>query len=247
MKEPEILEKLILLHKSDSDILNEENEKKSFLQGIEEKNSMIEESEKLFSEKKDRLNDFRKQRADIDVTIKEKEEGIKKKDSQTSEVSTNEAYKALQDGMDRIKKEIEELEDRELKIMEEEEEVGDWIKFQGKEMEKEKKEIESGIKELEEKIKEKEGVLSGKKQERDKIAEGIDKLWYERYERIRVNKDGQALARLIVDKEGNGRCGGCSMTVRPQAVIEVKKNNAIHTCENCARIWYIEEKQEALK
>jgi len=247
MKEPEILEKLILLHKSDSDILKEESEKEEFQQGVEGKNKKIEENEKLFGEKKGRLNDFRKQRADIDVSIKEKEEVIKKKDSQTSEVSTNEAYKALQDEMDRIKKEIDEMEDRELKIMEEEEETGEWLKSQEKEMKKEKEEIESDIKELESRIKEKEDVLSGKKQERDKIAEGIDKLWYERYERIRINKDGHALARLIVDKEGNGRCEGCSMTVRPQAVIEVKKNNAIHICENCARIWYIEEKQEVLK
>lgn len=49
------------------------------------------------------------------------------------------------------------------------------------------------------------------------------------------SRDGIAVAEVK-----NGACSACFMSLRPQMVLELKKNDKIITCESCARILYIE-------
>jgi len=90
-------------------------------------------------------------------------------------------------------------------------------------------------------ILEKDELISRENVKREEVAKKVNKKWYERYERIRKNKGGLALVPVEMQKSGNAICGGCKMTVRAQAIIDVKKGLEIITCENCARIWYIED------
>ena len=143
--------------------------------------------------------------------------------------------------MENMKKSIQAYEDEILQFMEEEEETFKWIKEQEVEMKKEEETINAEIKGVEENIRKNEGEIEEKKKVRDGEAAKVDKTWYERYERIRNNKGGLALAQLITDDKGNGLCGGCKMSIRPQAVIEVRKKTTMHTCDSCARIWYVED------
>jgi len=241
MTDAEVLDQLVALQKVDSGIQELEELNSEAKQKIEELNSKIAQNKAEFASKKQRLDSFRKKRAEIEVDIKSKEGEIKKKDEQTSQVSTNEAYKALQTEIDSLKADIKKNEDEILSIMEEEEGVYSWIKEQEVIMKKEEESINEEIKKLNDEIKVRENEAAERKKARDEQASKISKNWYERYERIRINKGGLALAPVLSDKKGNGQCGGCKMSVRAQAVIEVKKKNAIHTCENCARIWYFEE------
>ena len=149
----------------------------------------------------------------------------------------------MQKEIELIKEEIKVKEDELLKLMEEEEETLRWLKEQEKVMKEEKEKFNREIAENENKISEIIKKIEEENKKRNMEVEKVDKGWYERYERIRKNKR-LALAPLIVDENGNGICGGCKFAVRPQAVIEVKRKKSIKTCDNCARIWYIEEQKQ---
>ena len=66
-------------------------------------------------------------------------------------------------------------------------------------------------------------------------------LWYgiigvKKYERIIKSKDGLAVVTIA-----NDACQGCFRVMPPQVVNEIKMNDELVFCENCARILYIEE------
>jgi predicted nucleic acid-binding Zn-ribbon protein len=55
------------------------------------------------------------------------------------------------------------------------------------------------------------------------------------YERLSTRlRDGVAVAEVR-----NGACAACFMSVRPQAMSEIRKAEVITTCEHCTRILYI--------
>jgi len=247
MTDAEVLEKLVALQNVDTRIQGLEGKIADLESGITAAKEKAAALKAEFEEKKNSLDASRKKMSQIDLDIKAKEAEIKKKEDQMSQVKTNEAFKALQTEMDMYRADISRFEDSKLEAMEAEDEAHKWIKVQEGVLKKEQAEIGEGIKKSEEQI----GVIRGEIKaiaaDREAAAAAVDKNWYSRYERIRVNKGGMAIARLLTDSKGNGTCEGCRMSVRPQAVIEVKKKKEIHTCDNCARMWYVEEKQEAPK
>lgn len=52
------------------------------------------------------------------------------------------------------------------------------------------------------------------------------------------SRDGIAVAEVV-----NGSCSACFISLRPQMHVEVKRGNAIVTCENCTRILYVAAKK----
>lgn len=108
-------------------------------------------------------------------------------------------------------------------------------------------------------INEKEDILSGKKQELDKIitetekeekqyeslAETAEKDVEERllksYKRIRNNyRNGLGVVPVLREA-----CGGCYNAVPPQRQSEIRQHKKIIICENCGRILVDEEMHEA--
>ncbi|MCX7698261.1 MAG: C4-type zinc ribbon domain-containing protein [Candidatus Goldbacteria bacterium] len=238
----QILSELIELQKVDVIILNLESEKRELEAKIIENQKQIENNRLEFENKKKKLDDTRKKRNMLELEIKAKEQDIKKKEEQTSMIKTNEAYKVLQEEILAIKKDIQILEEKIIAIMEEEEEINKWLKEQEKIVKQEEERINNIISDYKKHILEKENLINQENIKREEMAKKVNKNWYERYEKIRKNKGGIALAPIEIQGKDNAICGGCKMTVRAQAVIDVKKCKEIIACENCARIWYIEDK-----
>jgi predicted nucleic acid-binding Zn-ribbon protein len=145
-----------------------------------------------------------------------------------------------------MRRDIKKFEDQQIVLMEEEDAAHSWVKTQEKSM----KETESGllaqIKALENEAASKDSLIADEMKKREEQVKETDPVWYLRYEKIRKNK-GMAMAPIIESKNGNGVCGGCKFEVRPQHIIELKKGNSIKTCENCARLMYVEVKEGTAK
>lgn len=246
MTEAEILVQLVTLQKLDHALLAVEEERTQLQSRIDTEKEKIRLNKAAYEEKKKKKDEILKKRALIDIDIKSRNDEIARKDTQTAQVKTNDAFKALQQEMDNLKEDIKKFEDQVIVLMEEEEGLYKWLREQEVQMKKDEEQINADIKAVEAQIKEKEAGIAGVKQKRDEEVAKTDKSWYERYERIRKNKK-LALAEVSVDAKGNGICGGCKMAVRAQAVIELKKKLAIRICENCARILYIDDTKEPAK
>ncbi|HRU39139.1 MAG TPA: C4-type zinc ribbon domain-containing protein [Candidatus Goldiibacteriota bacterium] len=236
-----IIGNLVSLQEADNGIMAVEAEKEELLRGIEGMKERISQYKAEFDAKKKKLDEARKAKAMVEMEIKSKESDIKKKEEQSAMIKTNEAYKALQEEVGAIRREIKSLEEKELQIMEEEDLAHKWLKEQEVLLKKQEEEIAGEIKKFEAAIAEKEASMAGKKKIREEKAASVNRQWYEKYERIRKNKGGLALAEVILDNKNNGVCGGCKMAVRAQKVIELKKKKEIFICENCARIMYVRE------
>lgn len=115
-------------------------------------------------------------------------------------------------------------------------------------------ETEEKIKELQQKLEEKEkeleSVIAETEKEENFLKElrtqaveeviQVDDRLYKAYERI---KNKYKNRRAVVTFERSA-CGGCYMWVPPQRQLEVRKRDAIYTCENCGRIFIDEELAE---
>jgi uncharacterized protein len=242
-----ILAQLMELQKADAAMQAIEDEKLEIAEKVKEMQAKIQANKTEFEEKKKKLDDARKAKAVIELDIKGKEADIKKREEQSSQIKTNEAYKALQDEINAVRREIKALEEKELVVMEEEDAAYKWVKQQEVAMKNEENSINAEIKKIQAAMGEKDGQIAAEKTKRDESAGRVNKMWYDKYEKIRKNKGGSAMAPVTLDNKGNGICGGCRMAVRAQKVIEIKKQKELFICENCARILYLDPGAGAAK
>jgi uncharacterized protein len=186
-------------------------------------------------ERKLELDNLTKERREAERTVKERQEQISKLNSQLFEVKTNEAYNTLQNEIKLKKQETAVQEERILELMLSEDE------------------LRAVLGRLAGETKQQQSQATGVEQEqRGKIAvldqeiQGLQEKWraaaqeapadlLDRYQRLRDAKGGGAMAKIE-----NGVCAGCHLAVRSQAIIEIKKYRSLLTCDNCARILYVD-------
>jgi len=66
-----------------------------------------------------------------------------------------------------------------------------------------------------------------------KVATGLDKPTFAKYEQLLKGRRGVAIARM----EGE-LCTACHIAMRPAVAARVRKNEELLTCDNCQRILY---------
>ena len=110
------------------------------------------------------------------------------------------------------------------------------------------KEAESRLKTREEQARQDEGTvraklakveeeLTGVRAERATRARGLAPAVLASYERIIKARAGTAVASVTAA----AICGGCRMSIRPQALLELRNAAGLMTCESCGRYLYYSE------
>jgi uncharacterized protein len=179
-----------------------------------------------------------KDRKKYELDVEQWKERVRKYKDQTSQVRTNEAYKALQHEVEVAEAEIAKAEDRLLEQMVASEEYD----RRAKASERDLKEIESSAKAQRAKIEGEKGLtdkeVAGLEEERRRLLAAIPEDLSEHYQRIARKHDGIALAELRDEK-----CSACGMRVRPHVFQEMRRANSeeMFHCETCTRILYYVE------
>lgn len=171
-----------------------------------------------------------------DVEILALKERIEKYKAQQFQVKTNKQYDALTREIElsqvrimKLQVEMEAMEGRMTVAHNDAEQLQPEINELEVELAERRKELDAVTKEHEDE----EAKLQ---HEREKIVARIAKTDYQLYERIRKAKDGRA----VVPVKRNS-CGGCFNRVPPQRILELRKNDALMTCERCGRILVSDE------
>ncbi|MBI5464896.1 MAG: hypothetical protein HY966_08100 [Ignavibacteriales bacterium] len=171
------------------------------------------------------------QRNEADGEIVALKEKIEKYKTQQFQVKTNKQYDMLTREIDmtqgrvaKLTKELEILEGTAITAKTDAEALAPEIELAETELSERQTELDTVNKEHEEE----ELRL---RHEREKVAVRIVKSDLAAYEKIRRAKDGKA----VVPVKRNA-CGGCFNRVPPQKVLELRKLNAMLTCERCGRI-----------
>jgi uncharacterized protein len=176
-----------------------------------------------------------KDRKKYELDVEQWKEKIHKYKDQTSQIKTNEAYKALQHEIQLAEQEMAKSEDRLLEQMVASEEYDRRIKASEKAL----KETEEAARTERAKI---EAAKSAAEKELAEASAGraaaladVPEDLLDHYERIARKHNGIALAQVRDEK-----CGACGMRVRPAVFQQMRSDGSdeIFHCETCTRILY---------
>jgi len=174
--------------------------------------------------------DLRAREKDLEVTAGKRS----KAEARLYEVKTNKEYSAALLEIEEIKQEKGKTEEEILSLMEMQEKLGIEVR-----------EAEARFKSREEQARQDEAVVRKKlavvqhdldllRVERDSRARELPKGLLADYDRILKARGGVAVANV----SSAAVCGGCRVTIRPQAIQELRVATELMRCESCGRFLY---------
>lgn len=179
-----------------------------------------------------------KDRKKYELDVEQWKDRVRKYRDQSSQVKTNEAYKALQHEVEMAEAEIAKAEDRLLEQMVASEDYDHRVKSSEKAL----KEVEAAAAAERAKIQSEKGATekeAGELQaERTRVTTEVPEDLIEHYDRIARKHKGVALAEVREEK-----CSACGMRVRPHVFQEMRRADSTEMfhCETCTRILYYVE------
>ena len=187
------------------------------------------------STKSDELAEIEIKLRSMNVELETNEEQREKFRNEQREVTSNDAYAALENQIEYLDQKDAETEEQILELMEK-------VDLMKEELDKLNDEVTS-----EDEIKSKKTAEFRKEQkalkadidkriqQRSQFLPKIDKkLGYQYQKWIEKNKgDFVALGK-------NGTCGSCRLTIQPQSLKEAQKFEKLVYCSNCKRVLYVE-------
>ena len=235
MSAPEQLKCLHELQTVDQEIAEIERFRDSAPEQVKALEANVERHRLAVEEREAELKKLNETRRAKERELEEHEAHIRKNKERMNAVKTNEEYHAIQKENDAQRSFIEEFEDQILRIMDDIE-GGELAVRKAKERYKEvEKKIRSQIEGITAELEKINERLETKKKFREQVYPCIDRLLLKRYEKLRAQTSGIAVARII-----KGTCQGCHMNVPPQVYNLVIRSEEIITCPNCHRILYYE-------
>jgi predicted nucleic acid-binding Zn-ribbon protein len=231
------LQTLIELQGLDAKIAGREAEAARLPRQIEAIQAALAEARKLVETVKGKIDATRKE-----LRVREKDLEVanvkrQKLEARLYEVKTNKEYSAVLLEIEEAKQEKAKTEEDILGLMEMQERLGAEIK-----------DAEQRFKAREEQARQDEAVVSRKLAV---VQQELDALRIERrthakelppgllasYERISRARGGVAVAAVSVAAV----CGGCRVSIRPQAMQELRSATGLMVCESCGRYLYWQE------
>jgi predicted nucleic acid-binding Zn-ribbon protein len=179
------------------------------------------------------LSANQKDRKKMEGDIQMHEQKISKLKDQMLSVKTNEQYRAFQNEIDFIQKEIRKAEDRILELMAEAELLEGNVKTAEAALKEEKKQVEAEKTRARERTAVDQAQLEELRAQREKAAAKLPPPALTTYDRVRKKWHGSVVGEAI-----GGRCSACQIVIRPQYMQELKRGDQMMMCESCGRFLY---------
>lgn len=198
---------------------------------IESLEEDLQEKRKNLATIEERIHKLQSDRRLFEKEVEASKAQLKKYENQLYQVKNNREYDAISQEIDTKKAEIENLDNKIIQTLEEEEEISKELQELEQEIQRLEQQLEESRNELEEinlQTREEENRIRA---QREQVARQIDQRYLRQYERIHHAKDGLAVAPVQ-----RGSCGGCFSTIPPQKIVEIRKAERLYTCEYCGRI-----------
>lgn len=171
---------------------------------------------------------------ELELEVESLRERIIKYKQQQMEAKTNDQYRAFVKEIGVVEREISELEDKEIELMEALEKGKAIVAECEEKLAGEKGGIAGELAELDARTAELQQQVEQIKTDRARAAEQCDKAIVQKYTRIMNNKRDFA----VVIVEPGGHCGGCHMKLPPQVTNDARNPSKIVACNFCGRIVY---------
>ena len=169
----------------------------------------------------------------LELDIQTRRDSIAKLKIQQYETRKNDEFRAMGGEIERYGKEVSELEDRELVLMEKGEQLKQALADAQLKLEATQRLVDEELADIATRrgnLNEEKAALQATRQESEKEVDG-DVL--DIYNRLFKSKGGLVVVPLV-----NGQCKGCHMKVVKSTVVAVKAAREVTHCESCGRILY---------
>ncbi|RKU25945.1 hypothetical protein C6497_14255 [Candidatus Poribacteria bacterium] len=187
------------------------------------------------STKTDELAEIEKSLQTMNVELETNGEQREKFRNEQREVTSNEAYAALENQIEFLDQKDAETEVQILELMEKVDLMKEELDKLNDEVASEDKIKSKKTAEFREEQKVLKADIDKRIKQRSQFLPKIDKTLGTQYQRwIEKNKgDFVALGK-------NGTCGSCRLTIQPQSLKEAQKYEKLVYCSNCKRVLYVE-------
>ena len=175
-------------------------------------------------------------RKKLELDAGTRQESINRLKTQQYETRKNDEFRAMGNEIERYEKEIHDIEDQELELMDQAEKLKVELAAEEKKASAARESVTRQMADLDEKAKTLEGQLSQLTAERSELATKVDEDLLSLFERLFASKGDAAVVALEHEV-----CTGCHMKVTTQTAHRVKNGKEIVSCEQCGRILYAAE------
>ena len=228
------LEQLIALQQADTAIRRLQAELDAIPQRRAEIESEFDQRAFEFKGVETRLAEAREKRARLEREMAETRARAEKAERDLMSSTNSKAYEAAIREIDAAKKETSKLETQVLELMEAVEQGERELAEKEPEVAHLREDMHARLAAFEEQTRTQEAELAARRQERERTLATLPKNMGALYNRISARiRDGVAVAEAR-----NNSCTACFMSLRPQAMAEVRRGEEVVTCDNCNRILY---------
>lgn len=196
----------------------------------------LSERRRLLAEKLEAAGQAELVRRDKEGKLRQDEDNIKRWEVRLREIRNPREFQALQKEIFLSRRDDSILEEEILKQMDLLEQLKKETDGLEAEFQAEGKKVETQVTELKARLAEATAAFRQGQEAREELMAGVDESLMARYERIRVKREGQALAEVK-----NAICRGCNMNIPFQLYSEVLRAREIVNCPSCQRILYAEK------
>ena len=228
-----IIEKLLILQDRDRKIHRAQQELAQIAPERENLRALTVSTQTQLDAAKTRVRQIESERKQFELDVEAKKNQIARYANQQLETRKNEEYKALAHEIETCKGVINQIEDREIVLMEQAEVAQKEVGRANGEANEAKKLAETQIDELGQREENFKKELVALQQGRLELASGVDESTRNRYDRILKSKGDNAVVGIE-----HGVCGGCHMKLQQQLIVMCQGQKEIVTCASCGRILY---------
>jgi len=233
------LDKLIELQKTDTNL----RRLKRAIETAKDRRAAIEQEfeEHAFSirEVQARRDGLHTGRAGLEKQIAETKTYLERAERNLKHAQNQREYETAMREIDALQKQIIAFETQIVETMEQVEGVDKELEERADEINSLDEKRANAIAEFDSQLSAEEAEYKSESTRREEVFKTLPALLATVYDRLaQRSRDGIAVAEVV-----NGACSACNMSLRPQVQLEVKKGQEIITCENCARILYIQKRE----
>jgi predicted nucleic acid-binding Zn-ribbon protein len=230
------LEQLLVLQNRQQKIRQIQTEIRTIPQQRQNLEGQLAASAAALTALKSRGQHLEMDRKKLELDAGTRRESINRLKTQQYETRKNDEFRAMGNEIERYEKEIQQIEDQELDLMDQAEKLKGELALEDKKAAGARDSINRQLADLEAKGKTLDGQLSQLTAERTELAAKVDEDLLSLFERLFVSKGDAAVVALEHEV-----CTGCHMKVTAQTAHRVKNGREIVSCEQCGRILYAAE------
>ena len=233
------LDKLVDLQKTDTNL----RRLKRALETADERRAAIEQEfeQHAFSirEIQGRRDELNTSRADLERQIAENKTYLERAERNLKHAQNQKEYETAMREMDALQKQITAFETQIVESMEQSEGIEKELDERADEISSLDSKRDAALAEFDSQLKAEKAEFDTETAHRAKGFATLPDRLAEAYNRLaQRSRDGIAVAEVV-----NGACSACHMSLRPQAMVEVRKGQEIMLCESCSRILYIQSRE----